>query len=176
MTLPVVEKALGDPISKIRAAGVRLAEAQLRQQPVKDSAQQTLRDKILNLATDTSADVQIQLALTLSLLTPDEKVKTTAASLAKNATAALAREAAAFAAASLDPVKSEPVTASKARPLTDEEKRRFEAGRTMYEATCLACHQQHGMGQPGLAPPLVDSEWVAGPETRLIRIVDRTYE
>ena len=171
MTLPVVEKALGDPISKIRAAGVRLAEAQLRQQPVKDSAQQTLRDKILNLATDTSADVQIQLALTLSLLTPDEKVKTTAASLAKNTTAALAREAAAFAAASLDPVKSEPVTASKARPLTDEEKRRFEAGRTMYEATCLACHQKHGMGQPGLAPPLVDSEWVAGPETRLIRIV-----
>jgi mono/diheme cytochrome c family protein len=41
----------------------------------------------------------------------------------------------------------------------------------MYEATCLACHQQHGMGQPGLAPPLVGTEWVAGSENRLIRIV-----
>ena len=46
-----------------------------------------------------------------------------------------------------------------------------EAGKAIYEATCLACHQQHGMGQAGLAPPLVGSEWVTGSEQRLIRIV-----
>jgi mono/diheme cytochrome c family protein len=27
------------------------------------------------------------------------------------------------------------------------------------------------MGQPGLAPPLVNSEWVLGPQARVIRIV-----
>lgn len=63
------------------------------------------------------------------------------------------------------------VTRSEGRPLTADEKKRFEAGRTMFEATCLACHQQNGLGQPGLAPPLVGSEWVAGSPARLIRIV-----
>ncbi len=62
-------------------------------------------------------------------------------------------------------------TRSEGRPLTADEKKRFEAGRTMFEATCLACHQQNGLGQPGLAPPLVGSEWVSGPPARLIRIV-----
>ncbi len=64
-----------------------------------------------------------------------------------------------------------PVTRSEGRPLTADEKKRFEAGRTMFEATCLACHQQNGLGQPGLAPPLVGSEWVSGSSARLIRIV-----
>ena len=41
----------------------------------------------------------------------------------------------------------------------------------MYEATCIACHQPHGLGQDGLAPPLVGSEWVAGSDQRLARIV-----
>ena len=123
------------------------------------------------LATDPSADVQIQLALSLSLLPPDAKAKAIVAGLVKSANAPLAREAATFAAASFEPVKADSVVAAKARPLTDEEQRRFQAGKTMYEATCLACHQLHGMGQPGLAPPLVDSEWVSGSEQRLIRIV-----
>ncbi len=57
------------------------------------------------------------------------------------------------------------------RPLTADEQKRFEAGRTMFEATCLACHQQNGLGQPNLAPPLVGSEWVAGSPKRLVRIV-----
>jgi glucose/arabinose dehydrogenase/mono/diheme cytochrome c family protein len=164
-----LEAALRDSNPKLRAAAVRLAETPLNQTASSMGSTQ-LWEKILGLATDTSADVQIQLALSLSLLPTDEKAKATAAALAKNATAPLAREAASFTAASFEPVKIEPV-AAKGRALTDEEKRRFEAGRTMYEATCLACHQQHGLGQPGLAPPLVGSEWVAGSEHRLIRIV-----
>ena len=36
---------------------------------------------------------------------------------------------------------------------------------------CSACHQPHGRGQPGLAPPLEDSEWVNGPVSRIGRIV-----
>ena len=56
-------------------------------------------------------------------------------------------------------------------PLTAEEQKRFDAGKAGYEATCGACHQPHGLGQDGLAPPLLGSEWVAGPEQRLVRIV-----
>jgi glucose/arabinose dehydrogenase/mono/diheme cytochrome c family protein len=165
-----IEAALRDSNPRIRAAAVRLAEPSLKL-PASGAGNVQLREKLFALATDTSADVQIQLALSLSLLPPDANLKATVVALAKNAIAPLAREASSFAAATFEPAKIEPVVAEKGRPLTDEEKRRYDAGRVMYEATCLACHQQHGLGQPGLAPPLVGSEWVAGSERRLIRIV-----
>jgi mono/diheme cytochrome c family protein len=38
-------------------------------------------------------------------------------------------------------------------------------------AACNTCHQVTGLGQPGVYPPLVGSEWVVGSEERLIRIV-----
>ena len=41
----------------------------------------------------------------------------------------------------------------------------------MYDATCVVCHQPHGLGMEGLAPPLVGSEWVSGSPQRLARIV-----
>ena len=46
----------------------------------------------------------------------------------------------------------------------------FLRGRELYAVVCGACHQPHGRGQEGLAPPLVDSEWANGSEQRLIRI------
>jgi mono/diheme cytochrome c family protein len=55
-------------------------------------------------------------------------------------------------------------------PLTKEQQERFEQGKTLYLVSCGSCHQPTGLGQEGLAPPLVDSEWVAGPEQRLVRI------
>lgn len=72
-------------------------------------------------------------------------------------------------------------------PLTKEEKARFDAGKELYLVTCGACHQPTGLGQEGLAPPLLDSAWSVGSEQRLIRIVlqgvrgkisvkDRVYE
>ena len=169
LTTPIIEKALRDSHSKVRAAAVRLAEDSSWSEPI-SSYTSSFPDKVLALATDPTPDVQIQLALTLSRVPPDEKTKATLAGLAKNATVPLARDVASFIASSFEPEKPAPVV-NKARPLTDEEKGRFEAGRTMYEATCLACHQQHGLGQAGLAPPLVDSEWVSGSEQRLIRVV-----
>ena len=36
---------------------------------------------------------------------------------------------------------------------------------------CAACHQPTGLGQEGLAPAIANSEWVNGPESRIIRIV-----
>lgn len=44
-------------------------------------------------------------------------------------------------------------------------------GKRVYTQVCLACHQQNGLGLPGVYPPLVGSEWVAGTEERTIRIV-----
>lgn len=57
------------------------------------------------------------------------------------------------------------------RPLSGAEKEQFESGKQTYLLTCAACHQPHGLGQEGLAPPLVDSDWVTGSEKRLARIV-----
>ena len=46
--------------------------------------------------------------------------------------------------------------------LTAEQQQRFENGRTLFAAVCAACHQPTGRGLDGLAPPLLDSEWVLG--------------
>ncbi len=56
-------------------------------------------------------------------------------------------------------------------PLSTAEQARFETGRTIYAGTCLPCHQPHGRGIDGLAPPLTNSEWVEGSGERLVRIV-----
>jgi mono/diheme cytochrome c family protein len=46
-----------------------------------------------------------------------------------------------------------------------------EIGRPVFEKFCAACHQPEGQGMEGGGPPLAGSPWVAGPESRLIRIV-----
>ncbi|MEY2880878.1 MAG: hypothetical protein RLZZ15_3258, partial [Verrucomicrobiota bacterium] len=79
------------------------------------------------------------------------------------------------AAAKLDPLlawpgKSGAPTEAVAAPLTAAERARFDAGRTLYLGICGACHQPHGHGLDGLAPPLADSEWVTGPASRTVRI------
>ncbi|MDB6039589.1 MAG: dehydrogenase [Verrucomicrobiales bacterium] len=57
------------------------------------------------------------------------------------------------------------------KPLTKDEQARFDAGKELFTVTCAACHQPHGLGQEGLAPPIADSDWITGPPGRLIRIV-----
>jgi mono/diheme cytochrome c family protein len=169
VTSATVEKALKDAHSKVRAAGIRLAESKLKE--TNSSEGVSLRSKVLALATDASADVQIQLALSLGVMAWDAKSSTVVSTIASNSSFALAREAALFTLSAREVEKAPASDVVKAAPLTAEEQRRFEAGKTMYEVTCLACHQQHGLGQAGLAPPLVGSEWVAGSDKRLIRIV-----
>jgi mono/diheme cytochrome c family protein/glucose/arabinose dehydrogenase len=56
-------------------------------------------------------------------------------------------------------------------PLTATEAKLFDAGKALFATTCAQCHKPDGMGQAGLAPPLVDSEWVLGPAERPVRIV-----
>jgi mono/diheme cytochrome c family protein/glucose/arabinose dehydrogenase len=55
--------------------------------------------------------------------------------------------------------------------LTTEQQAQYEHGKVVFGQICGACHQPSGLGQEGLAPPLVDSEWVVGPDRRLARIV-----
>lgn len=70
------------------------------------------------------------------------------------------------------PGKQRPANAApEAKPLTEEQQKRFELGKELYVISCGACHQPHGNGQEGLAPPLAGSEWVVGSEERIIRIV-----
>ncbi|HEY1050488.1 MAG TPA: PVC-type heme-binding CxxCH protein, partial [Prosthecobacter sp.] len=47
-------------------------------------------------------------------------------------------------------------------PLNETQTALFEKGKIIYNTLCTACHQPHGFGLDGLAPPLVDSEWVLG--------------
>ena len=74
----------------------------------------------------------------------------------------------------------EPLLAWKGKPgmeqtqvaaLTAEEQALFDAGKAQYPLICGACHQPTGLGQDGLAPPLVDSDWVTGSPERVTRIV-----
>lgn len=58
-------------------------------------------------------------------------------------------------------------------PLTPDEQKQYSQGHDLFNVTCAACHQPTGLGAPGVAPPLIDSEWVLGSDERLARIVLR---
>jgi putative membrane-bound dehydrogenase-like protein len=58
-----------------------------------------------------------------------------------------------------------------APPLTAAQQKLFDDGKIIFGATCAACHQTGGEGLEGKAPPLRGSPWVAGAESRLVRIV-----
>ena len=44
-------------------------------------------------------------------------------------------------------------------------------GKKIFGATCQSCHQITGLGLPGAIPPLAGSEWVLGPDERVVRAV-----
>jgi glucose/arabinose dehydrogenase len=48
------------------------------------------------------------------------------------------------------------------KPLNPAEIALFETGKGVYSTLCVGCHQPTGAGMDGLAPALVDSEWVLG--------------
>jgi mono/diheme cytochrome c family protein len=58
-----------------------------------------------------------------------------------------------------------------APPLNPAQQRLVDVGRETYTTLCAACHQPHGGGNPGVAPPLAGSDWVSGPPERLVRVV-----
>ncbi len=48
---------------------------------------------------------------------------------------------------------------------------RAELGKPVFIKNCMLCHQANGQGQPNIYPPLAGSEWVAGTEERIVRII-----
>jgi mono/diheme cytochrome c family protein len=44
-------------------------------------------------------------------------------------------------------------------------------GKIVYNNICLACHMADGGGVPTMNPPLINTEYVLGSKTRLIKIV-----
>jgi mono/diheme cytochrome c family protein len=61
-------------------------------------------------------------------------------------------------------------SAENPRPLTTSERSAIADGKRLFHQLCAGCHGLEGEGLSPLAPPLVNSSWVLGPETRLIRI------
>ncbi len=55
--------------------------------------------------------------------------------------------------------------------VTQPDPKKIHPGKTIYDTYCLACHQEDGMGVPGMNPPLGKSEWVTGDKTRVIKVV-----
>lgn len=55
-------------------------------------------------------------------------------------------------------------------PNSRAQARDTDRGRALFEAHCASCHERDGIGM-GSGPPLQDSPWVIGPESRLIKIV-----
>ena len=57
------------------------------------------------------------------------------------------------------------------KALTNEQQVLFDSGKQTFAGLCAACHQPTGKGLEGLAPPLVDSEWVNGDPDRIVKVI-----
>lgn len=67
-------------------------------------------------------------------------------------------------------VPETPAETAPAAP-SDDPAALIAEGKTVYTAVCAACHQANGMGLPGAFPPLAGSDWVSGPEEKIILTV-----
>jgi len=54
---------------------------------------------------------------------------------------------------------------------TPEHHRLYSLGQTEFNKLCATCHHPEGKGMETLAPPLLDSQWVLGPDKRLTALV-----
>ncbi len=63
------------------------------------------------------------------------------------------------------------VAPAAATRLNGEQLALFEKGKAQYAMLCAACHQPNGQGMAGLAPALLNSRHVVGPEKNLARII-----
>ena len=55
--------------------------------------------------------------------------------------------------------------------LDENSRKQFALGRQKYLTTCAGCHGSDGMGATRMGPPLANSDWVLGDETRLSLII-----
>ena len=69
------------------------------------------------------------------------------------------------------PPATNSAVAEAPRPASKPDGGEAAAGKPLFEQFCAACHGISGAGMAPLAPPLTNSNWLRGPEGRLIRIV-----
>ncbi len=132
-------------------------------------------EQLLDLAAARPKNDAIQTALLRGLTTQADSKKPKFAWLEKEP-AAFTKLRSANSFAALDarlawPGKPGAPEPPKIVPLTPAQTALAEQGRTLYHALCAACHQPHGFGLDGLAPPLVDSEWLVGKPDIPARII-----
>ncbi len=158
----LVATALEDQDPRVRAAAIRAGEPFLD-----DDAHLAA---LAPLARDADVQVAIQLVLSLRFSTKPRARELILAAMLHRA------ECEALRAAGNDSLaygRAEVV--GGASPLSAEDLRRVQAGKTHYAQLCIACHGVDGRGvQAGpmaLAPSLVDSPRVAGSDEAVIRIL-----
>lgn len=164
----LVRRVLNDPHPQIRRTALRLAEPILMETAeLKPSA---LRSQVYKVLANGSTEVRVQAALSLGVLKNHKETQTVMQELHESTGSEWVKQALALGLGLLDP-QTNTVNVAQLSGLSADEKKRFAAGKEIYTMACAACHQPHGLGQEGLAPPLSGSEWVAGSPNRLIRIV-----
>lgn len=72
--------------------------------------------------------------------------------------------------AEAEEVTEEPVATEEVAETTEETKD-YSAGKTVFDKTCKACHQENGEGIPGAFPPLAKSDYLLADKTRAIKQV-----
>lgn len=196
LTPDVIKRAMAANHPKVAAAAVRLAQGFIGTEnaPALVAAMQKASES-------SDYDVQLQLAVTAGLFDEDGSSgawETLRGVLGRRPKDKLLRDAAIGSVAgresrlagylrrveddnseliaTLDKTALQVIAARKnkpkpRRPLTETEQKLFDHGRTVYEGTCMTCHQNDGTGVVPLGPPLVDSEWVAWSDERLVRLV-----
>ncbi|MBI1841857.1 MAG: c-type cytochrome [Verrucomicrobia bacterium] len=169
VTPELAAAAIRDGNPKLRVTGLRLAEAVLERRPPAP-AEDPLLAAMLEALRFGSTQVRVQAALSLGMVRTNttahaglrEAYETTGSEWVKQATA--------LGMGLLDP-QTNTLNSAQLAGLSSDDLRKFKNGKELYMMSCAACHQPHGLGQEGLAPPLVGSEWVGYSTERLTRIV-----
>lgn len=72
----------------------------------------------------------------------------------------------------LQPISME----QKKAPAPTNFEERMQAGKIVYQANCMACHQQNGQGVPNAFPPLAKADYLMADKMRSIKIVKHGLE
>jgi glucose/arabinose dehydrogenase/mono/diheme cytochrome c family protein len=164
----LVQASLKDPHPQVHRTALRLSEPVLRE--TADLKPSATRSQVVNALLNGSTEVRVQAALSLGTLKNHKEVQTVMTEMHETTGSEWVKQALALGLGLMDP-QTNTVNVAQLSGLTADEKKRFAAGKEIYMMACAACHQPHGLGQEGLAPPLSGSEWVAGSPDRLVRVV-----
>ena len=168
ITPDLANNALADTHPKVRRTALRVSESLLG--GTLDSPRSNLLHSISKALQNSSTEVRVQAALSLGTLKSNALAHGWLREIFDTTGSEHLKKAAALSLGLLDP-QTNTLSVAQLAGLSSGELQRFKAGKELYLALCAACHQPHGLGQEGLAPPLAGSEWVAFSPQRLTRIV-----